>query len=141
MGVCRDRFDAEVGPERVAGTATRIIVNADAVQAIVVLLRPRAADRELSAPAAVYSPRIAECVYRLAINRMYVGFQSGKHGPVTAIERKFSDGLRVYSRDQRRTRLVNRWRSCFDYDLLLNISYFEFVVEHHFRAHLEFHLL
>ena len=106
-------------PPGAAGRAVGVIVDADAVDAVVVLLRTMAGDGQLVAVAAVAARR-GDAVHGLRPDAGDAGLQRGQRRPVTSIERQLDDRSLFDDRAQGRGRRVHRRRRARDGDRLLH---------------------
>ena len=84
----RHRVDAEVQPQDTPRSAVRIVVDVDAIEPIVVLLRTPSRDSHLRAEAAL--PAFAAEPH-LAANRGHSRFQRRQLRPVASVQRKISN--------------------------------------------------
>ena len=84
-------IDAEAATENAAWSAVGVVVEANPIQAIIILLRSRAGDGELLAEAAVAAIRASGEV-RLGMDGVYARLELSKIGPTAAVEREFADG-------------------------------------------------
>src|SRR5260370_11083147 len=82
--------DAEVSAENATRGAVGIIVEADAVQAVVVLLRPGAGDGQLLAETSIATV-CAHCEGRLRLDCIDSRLQSCEGRPTPAVERQVTD--------------------------------------------------
>src|SRR5260370_26690583 len=88
--------DAEVSAENATRGAVGIVVETDAVQAVVVLLRPGAGDGQLLAETAIATV-CAHCESRLRLDCIDSRLQGCQVRPTPTVERQFADGGRIHN--------------------------------------------
>src|SRR5258708_8545264 len=89
-----DGVDAEAPSQDAAGRTVGVIVEADAIQTIVVLLGPGAGDGQLLSEAAVSALRARREV-RLRLDPIHSGLQRCQVRPTAAVQRQLADCLRI----------------------------------------------
>src|SRR2546429_8930339 len=77
---------AKVPPKNTPGPAIRIIIDADAVEPVIVLLRPSAGDGKLRAKAAV-TAAVPGRIRRLRLEQHNSRLQNRQVGPTPAVQR------------------------------------------------------
>src|SRR5258708_22650416 len=95
-------IDAKVSAEDATRGAVGIVVETDAVQAVVVLLRPRAGDGQLLAETAIATV-CAHCEGRLRLDCIDSRLQSCEVRPTPAVEPQFTDSGRIHNCADART--------------------------------------
>src|ERR1700674_1026712 len=78
------RIYAEVPPENASRAAIGIIVDADAVEPVIVLLRPRTGNCQLRTKAAI-SAAVSGCIGSLGFDRHHARLQGRQIGPTSAV--------------------------------------------------------
>src|SRR5258708_1298048 len=90
-----NRVDTQVPSQHAAGGTVGVVVETDAVQPIVVLLRPRPGDGQLLTETTISSISAGREV-RLGLDRVHTRLKLRQIGPTAAVERQFTDRGRVY---------------------------------------------
>ena len=116
-----DGVDAQVHAARAPGRAVGVVVDAHAVQAVVVLLRPVAGHGQL-VPVTAVAARRGHAVHRLRADADHAGLQGRERRPVPPVEGQLSQRFSAHDRAQGRRRRVDRRRLGGDGDRLLEAS-------------------
>lgn len=95
-----NRVFAKVASQHTSWPSVGLVVGADAVQAVIILPRPHARNRQLLTEAAV-AAGISGRVRRLRFDGNCTRFQNGQFGPAPAVQWQFLDGALSHHGAQR----------------------------------------